>query len=146
MEVWLRELKPNLFLIQFSHKKDFERVVNDGPWTFDQPLFVFQSLGNDANPHEVELNQVDFLVQVYNIPVGYCQNGWRKMLAILSGSSSDRILRILMVCGGNLFKLEFVLMYQNRSSVICESKKQTRRSHALLLSMKGFPTFVSFVE
>ncbi|KAM7471631.1 hypothetical protein LguiA_009814 [Lonicera macranthoides] len=31
MDIWMKELGPNLFLIQFSHEMDLERVIKDGP-------------------------------------------------------------------------------------------------------------------
>lgn len=49
----------------------YERVINDSLWTFDQHLFVFEPLGEDVNPHDVVLNQVDFWIQVYDLPVGF---------------------------------------------------------------------------
>ncbi|KAM7472352.1 hypothetical protein LguiA_010535 [Lonicera macranthoides] len=71
MEVWVQELKSNLFFVQFSHEMDFVRVINDGPWTFDQHLFVFQPLEEDTSPYDVVLNRVDFWVQVYDVPIGF---------------------------------------------------------------------------
>ncbi|XP_073121701.1 uncharacterized protein [Henckelia pumila] len=52
-------------------KEDVSRVINDGPWTFDQHLLIFKSLELGMNPHQVPLFQVDFWIQVYDLPIGY---------------------------------------------------------------------------
>lgn len=70
MKVWMKELESNLFLIQFSHEMDYAKVIKGGPWSFDQQLFVFTTLDQDTNPHEVVLNYVDFWVQVHNLSAG----------------------------------------------------------------------------
>ncbi|KAM7485968.1 hypothetical protein LguiA_001977 [Lonicera macranthoides] len=51
MKMWMKELESNLFLIQFEHEMDHNKVVNGGPWTFDQHLFVFKPIQEDSNPH-----------------------------------------------------------------------------------------------
>ena len=71
MKVWMKELESNLFLIQFEHEMDYDKVINGGPWTFDQHLFVFEPLQQDSNPHSVVLNYADFWVQVYDLCTGY---------------------------------------------------------------------------
>ncbi|KAM7501804.1 hypothetical protein LguiB_000708 [Lonicera macranthoides] len=35
MGMWAKDLDSNLFLFQFNHEMDLERVVRDGPWTFE---------------------------------------------------------------------------------------------------------------
>ncbi|KAM7462222.1 hypothetical protein LguiA_030343 [Lonicera macranthoides] len=70
MNVWMKELESNMFLIQFSHEMDYEKVIKGGPWTFDQQLFVFTLLDQDTNPYEAVLNYVDFWVQVHNLLAG----------------------------------------------------------------------------
>ncbi|KAM7473735.1 hypothetical protein LguiB_020978 [Lonicera macranthoides] len=71
MKMWVKELGPNLFLFQFFDEADLERVKNDGPWTFDQHLFVFKQISVDTNPYEVTLTHVEFWVQVYDLAVGF---------------------------------------------------------------------------
>ncbi|KAM7462720.1 hypothetical protein LguiA_030841 [Lonicera macranthoides] len=69
--VWIKELSPNLFLFQFGHEVDMNRVINDGPWSFDQHLLVLRRLENGVSPHQVQLFHAEFWVQVYNLPVGF---------------------------------------------------------------------------
>ncbi|XP_073121703.1 uncharacterized protein At4g02000-like [Henckelia pumila] len=69
--VCIKMIGPNLYLFQFFHELDVSRVINDGPWTFDQHLLIFKSLELGMNPHQVPLFQVDFWIQVYDLPIGY---------------------------------------------------------------------------
>lgn len=69
--VWIKELGPNLFIFQFFHELDLERVINGGPWTFEQHLLIFSKLENGMNPMQMVLFEVDFWVQVHDLPVGY---------------------------------------------------------------------------
>ncbi|KAL8509319.1 hypothetical protein ACS0TY_016501 [Phlomoides rotata] len=54
--VQFRDIGEGRFLIQFSHKLDFKRFV-------------------DELPQEVPLNKIPFWVQIYDLPVGYFTEG-----------------------------------------------------------------------
>ncbi|KAM7504958.1 hypothetical protein LguiB_003862 [Lonicera macranthoides] len=69
--LWVMDLSPNLFLFQFYHELDMERVMKNGPWTFDQQLLVFSKIETDMNPYQISLTYVEFWVQIYDLPVGY---------------------------------------------------------------------------
>lgn len=69
--VWIKELEHNLFIFQFFHELDLDRMIRNGPWTFEQNLLVFDRLETGMNPHQVPLFEVDFWVQVYDLLVGY---------------------------------------------------------------------------
>ncbi|KAM7461472.1 hypothetical protein LguiA_029593 [Lonicera macranthoides] len=70
MKIQMKELKSNIFLVQFSDEEDLKQVINDGPWTFDYHLFVFKRLEVDMIMDATELTQVDFWIHVYDLPVG----------------------------------------------------------------------------
>ncbi|KAM7531628.1 hypothetical protein LguiB_035038 [Lonicera macranthoides] len=70
-KIWVKELGPNLFFFQFFHEQDFMHVKNNGPWTFDQYLFVLKQISVDINTYEVTLTHVEFWVQVYDLAVGF---------------------------------------------------------------------------
>lgn len=60
-----------LFLFQFFHEIDIKRVLESGPWTFDQHILIVRRLGEDEQPHNVPLFHTSFWVQVYNLPIGF---------------------------------------------------------------------------
>lgn len=50
---------------------DIHRVLEGGPWTFEQSLLVYHTLKKREDPHTVRLNTVDIWVQVYDLPPGF---------------------------------------------------------------------------
>lgn len=45
--ICIKDLSPTLFLFQFFHEVDIQRVMDSGPWTFDQHLLITKRLGMD---------------------------------------------------------------------------------------------------
>ncbi|KAK6138562.1 hypothetical protein DH2020_027699 [Rehmannia glutinosa] len=43
--VFIKELRPNLFLFQFFHELDITRVQSNGLWTFDNALLLKKKVG-----------------------------------------------------------------------------------------------------
>ncbi|CAN1840638.1 Uncharacterized protein At4g02000 [Linum perenne] len=58
-------------LIRFEHEVDLRRVMEVGPWSFDQNLLILRELKPGEKPKEVELYAVDFWVRVYRLPAGF---------------------------------------------------------------------------
>ena len=48
--VCIKYLSPILFLFQVFHEIDIKRVIDSGPWTFDQHILIVQRLGIDEQP------------------------------------------------------------------------------------------------
>lgn len=69
--VCIKDLSPTLFLFQFFHEVDLKRVIDSGPWTFDQHILILKRLGENEQPHRVHLFHTLFWVQVYNLPIGF---------------------------------------------------------------------------
>ncbi|XWS54770.1 hypothetical protein CRYUN_Cryun10bG0117700 [Craigia yunnanensis] len=69
--VCIKDLRPILFLFQFFHEMDLERVVKGGPWTFNQNLLLTSRLEIGMNPVHVPLYQADFSIQVHDLPCGF---------------------------------------------------------------------------
>ena len=53
--VCIKDLWPTLFLFQFFHEMDMDRVVRGGPWTFNQNLLLISRLEVGMNPVQVPL-------------------------------------------------------------------------------------------
>ena len=69
--VCIKDLSPTLFLFQFFHDNDVRRVLNSGPWIFDQHILLVHILGADEQPQNVPLFHTTFWIQVYNLPLGF---------------------------------------------------------------------------
>uniref|UniRef100_A0A803P0Y7 Reverse transcriptase domain-containing protein n=1 Tax=Cannabis sativa TaxID=3483 RepID=A0A803P0Y7_CANSA len=48
--LYVKELDPNLFLFQFYHEVDIERVIEGSPWTFDRVPLIFERVKPGVNP------------------------------------------------------------------------------------------------
>lgn len=69
--VVIRALGVNLFLFQFFHWKDCEKVLNGRPWSFENKLIVLQEVEKGKQPGDIVLNYSPFWVRMYDLPFGY---------------------------------------------------------------------------
>ncbi|XP_019184789.1 PREDICTED: uncharacterized protein LOC109179748 [Ipomoea nil] len=69
--VTIKELPLNLMLFQFYHEFDLMRVLEDGPWVFEQNLVLIKRVEENQSLLDVELNVAEFWVQVHNLPLGF---------------------------------------------------------------------------
>lgn len=54
----------------FYHSLDLQKVIEGGPWTFEQNLLLHHKLEANEDAHSIQLNKMEIWVQVYDIPVG----------------------------------------------------------------------------
>lgn len=66
--VVIRPIESNLFLFQFFHWKDREKVLNGRPWCFEQRLLILQEIDVDAQPSSLALKSSPFWIRLYNLP------------------------------------------------------------------------------
>nr|GMD55676.1 uncharacterized protein LOC109150754 [Ipomoea batatas] len=66
----VRELQPRRFLFRFFDDKDISRIIEDGPWTYEQNLLILQRTNLDVDPDLVELDHAEFWIQVHGLPAG----------------------------------------------------------------------------
>lgn len=60
-----------LYSFVFYHPMDVQKVVEGGPWSFEQGMLVYKQIAGDEDPKEVTLNEVDIWVQIYDLPKGF---------------------------------------------------------------------------
>lgn len=84
------EAAPNLFLFHFFHEVDFNRIIGDGPWAFEQSLLVLEKLDPKVSPFEVPLNKVEFWIQAHNLP----GNFFTEKIAEAIGSALGTFIRV----------------------------------------------------
>jgi 14-3-3 protein epsilon len=61
------------FLFQFNHRLDAAKVLDEGPWLFDNFTMVIERIAPGVVPASVELNHVDIWLQVHHLPFGFIQ-------------------------------------------------------------------------
>ncbi|XVF51254.1 hypothetical protein PTKIN_Ptkin04bG0169900 [Pterospermum kingtungense] len=69
--VCIKDLGSNLYLFQFFHKLDIQRVERGGPWTFNQQLSLTKRLDVHERPMNVPLFNMSIWVQVHDLSVGF---------------------------------------------------------------------------
>lgn len=69
--VTIQEIEPGLFLFQFYHKLDYQRILNGGPWSFDNYMLVLSPLPVGMRPNMVQLNKISIWVQIHGLPAGF---------------------------------------------------------------------------
>jgi hypothetical protein len=77
----IEEVHPGLFIFRFYHHVDVQRILKQGPWSFDNHTFVLSILPEDADPLEIPLVKVPFWIQVHNLPVGFMSHKAGKNIA-----------------------------------------------------------------
>lgn len=55
----------------FYHPINVQKVVEGGPWSFEQGMLVYKQIARDEDPKEVMSNEVDIWVQIYDLPKGF---------------------------------------------------------------------------
>nr|GMD50100.1 uncharacterized protein LOC109167503 [Ipomoea batatas] len=71
MGVAAKDLSNNIFLFQFFHELDVLRVLNDGPWSFEQSLLVLARAQPNIPPPVTPLDTADFWIQIHELPLGF---------------------------------------------------------------------------
>ncbi|XP_031103139.1 uncharacterized protein LOC116006755 [Ipomoea triloba] len=66
-------LEDDRFLFQFPHAKDMHRVIDDGPWSFENQTFVCKEVPSGTRPEDVILDTVMFWVQIHDLPTAYAK-------------------------------------------------------------------------
>lgn len=56
--VFIKSIEPNLFLFQFYHEVDINRVIEGSPWTYDRMQLVFERLREGDNPRQVQITKL----------------------------------------------------------------------------------------
>ncbi|KAM6592919.1 hypothetical protein CsatA_000622 [Cannabis sativa] len=69
--LYVKELDPNLFLFQFYHEVDIERVIEGSPWTFDRAPLIMERVSHGVNPITIPLNKIELWVQLHNLSIGF---------------------------------------------------------------------------
>lgn len=69
--VCISEIATNLYVFKFYHEVDVKRVLEDGPWSYENNMLILKLLGPSENPQEVALNMAEMWVQAHNLPSNY---------------------------------------------------------------------------
>lgn len=70
--VYMEEtVMPNLFVFKFFHELDMQRVLDDGPWTFNNQALMVKRMEMGEQLSDIKLRELFMWVQVYDLPIGF---------------------------------------------------------------------------
>lgn len=70
----------------FFHKMDVQKVLEGGPWSFEQATLILHQLVDGEDPNMVQLQSVEMWVQVYDIPRGFLSENILRSIGTSMGS------------------------------------------------------------
>lgn len=60
-----------IYSFVFYHVLDLRKVMEGGPWSFEQNMLVYHQIHNEEDPSQVALNVMNIWVQIHGIPKGF---------------------------------------------------------------------------
>lgn len=70
----------------FYHIMDLNKVIEGGPWSFEQNMLVYSRLNEGEAAQSIVLNGVDIWVQVYDVPTGFLSENILKNIGMSIGN------------------------------------------------------------
>lgn len=85
----IRDLGENLFLFQFNQEADRNRVLLNGPWSFDNHFLLLKQFEGDLHPKGVQLTMALFWIRVYALSFLYMNEEVGKLIGNAIGSVEE---------------------------------------------------------
>lgn len=86
MGISIKAITAGLYLFQFYHKDDMQWMMSNGPWSFDGAILVTNTIPAGGDPTNVPLNEVDFWVQIYDLPTNFMTEAVGRQLGNFFGT------------------------------------------------------------
>lgn len=67
----VHDIKGYRYSFVFYHVMDLRKVIEGGPWSFEQSMLIYKQVQETEDPHAIQLDEVDIWVQVHDIPKGF---------------------------------------------------------------------------
>lgn len=68
-DIRFRDLNTSLTLIEFEDRRDKDRVIREGPWSFDKHLVLLQEVDGSQQVHQIKLTEALFWVRLHDLPL-----------------------------------------------------------------------------
>lgn len=69
----------------FYHIMDLRKVIEGGPWSFEQNTLVYKQVNGTEDLQTMELNKVEIWVQVHDVPKGFISENIMKSVGMYVG-------------------------------------------------------------
>ncbi|XP_021771467.1 uncharacterized protein LOC110735585 [Chenopodium quinoa] len=104
--VVIRSTGNNLYVFQFFHWRDKEKVMDGRPWCFEQNLLLLNSIKGDEQPTDVILTHSPFWVRLENLPFNCQSNEHVRAIASTLGEVMEIEDETLSICKNRRVKVE----------------------------------------
>lgn len=127
-EVKFRPFNDNLYTLQFSCLGDWERVMEEGPWTFKGKAVVIEPYDGYTRPSTVVMNKVDMWIQIHDL-----QDMFFHLIKSLAGTVGEYIYveQKSQDFEGNFFrvrvKVDVTKPLKNAVSLVVKKKREIFR-------------------
>ncbi|KAJ8451231.1 hypothetical protein Cgig2_014003 [Carnegiea gigantea] len=88
--VHVKDLGENLFLFQFFYELDMRRVLDGGPWCFDQHLLVLKECSEKEQPSKIVLEKALLWMHIYDLPF----DSWAETVINMIGSKVGEVMEV----------------------------------------------------
>ncbi|KAJ8760378.1 hypothetical protein K2173_014348 [Erythroxylum novogranatense] len=78
MGMSVREVNGGVYLFQFYHKVDVDRILDMSPWSFNNQALLMKKMGDYDHPCDVPLNHLYLWVKVFGLRAGFKSESVRK--------------------------------------------------------------------
>ncbi|EEF35176.1 conserved hypothetical protein [Ricinus communis] len=82
----VREIPDQLFLFQFFHPLDLKRIMEGGPWTFDNHMLILHHLQQGEISSNILLFYIAVWVQIHELPIGCMSKAVGRQLSNFIGT------------------------------------------------------------
>nr|POE73744.1 hypothetical protein CFP56_78923 [Quercus suber] len=86
----VRDLASNTVLILFTHEADAQKVISQGPWSFDKYLIGLYQPSASESVEDAKFITSPFWIQIHNLPLS-CMN---KENATAIGTTIGRVVQV----------------------------------------------------
>ncbi len=76
----LKDMGDNVVTIYFSDEADLERVIANGPWSYDKFFIIFQRTEEEVPIMALSFDTIDLWVQIHGLPPRHLNPGIGKQL------------------------------------------------------------------
>ncbi|KAJ4844333.1 hypothetical protein Tsubulata_030448 [Turnera subulata] len=85
-DVHISQLDKNLFVFQFHHWRDKERVLEQEPWNFHNQIVLLREVKGFEQPSELSVFHVPIWARTYDVPLNYIREHFIEQLGNKMGS------------------------------------------------------------
>ncbi|XP_040998212.1 uncharacterized protein LOC121244266 [Juglans microcarpa x Juglans regia] len=69
MGVRFRDLSSTLMFVEFDDRRDKEKVIQEGPWSFDKHLVLLKDVDGRKQVKQIQLTSASFWVRLHDLPL-----------------------------------------------------------------------------